>query len=228
MGHMKQTRMKNKTSLSLTLCFACFSSSNSVSDEEYKPSTPNVEGFRVFSYKELKIATSDFKSSNKIGEGSFGSVYKGRLEDGSTVAVKVLSIELESLKGEREFISEIIALADIKHENLITLKGCCISGSNRFLIYDYMEKNSLALAFLGGYECRRKFDWKKRKNIALGIARGLAFLHEEVKPHIMHRDIKPANILLDENFSPKIADFGLAKLFVSDTSHVSTRVAGTL
>lgn len=81
---------------------------------------------------------------------------------------------------------------------------------------------------LGGYESRRKFDWKKRKNIALGIARGLAFLHEEVKPHIMHRDIKPANILLDENFSPKIADFGLAKLFVSDTSHVSTRVAGTL
>lgn len=76
-------------------------------------------------------------------------IFKGRLEDGSTVAVKVLSIELESLKGEREFISEIIALADIKHENLITLKGCCISGSNRFLIYDYMEKNSLALAFLG-------------------------------------------------------------------------------
>ncbi|KNA16239.1 hypothetical protein SOVF_090890 [Spinacia oleracea] len=188
----------------------------------------SLQGFRVFSYKELKTVTNDFKSSNKVGEGSFGSVYKGCLEDGSTVAVKVLSVELESLQGEREFISEITALSNIKHANLISLKGCCISSGNRFLIYDYMENNSIALAFQGGYESRRKFSWKIRKELLLGIAKGLAFLHEEVKPHIVHRDIKPANILLDKNFKPKIADFGLAKLFMDNTSHVSTRVAGTL
>lgn len=206
----------------------CFFPSQNVSDDECIPSVPSLEEFRVFSYKELKTATSDFKSSNKIGEGSFGNVYKGCLKDGSRVAVKVLSVELESLQGEREFISEITTLSGIKHENLITLKGCCITGANRFLIYDYMENNSMALAFLGGIESRRKFSWKLRRDISLGIARGLAFLHEEVEPHIVHRDIKPANILLDENYIPKIADFGLAKLFMDNTSHVSTRVAGTL
>ncbi|KMT06298.1 hypothetical protein BVRB_7g162210 [Beta vulgaris subsp. vulgaris] len=217
----------------LTFCSPCFSASHSFSGDEFSPGASSLQGFRVFSYKELKIATGGFRSSNKVGEGSFGSVYKGFLQDGSTVAVKVLSVELESLQGEREFISEITALADIKHENLITLRGCCISGANRFLIYDYMENNSLALSFLGnnntrGYESRKKFGWKMRRDISLGIARGFAFLHEEINPHIVHRDIKPANILLDKNFLPKIADFGLSKLFTNNTSHVSTRVAGTL
>ncbi|XP_021740446.1 putative serine/threonine-protein kinase [Chenopodium quinoa] len=194
-----------------------------------KPSllgAPTLQGIPVFSYKELKTATSGFKPSNKVGEGSFGSVvYKGCLKDGSIVAVKVL--ELESLQGEREFISEISALSNIIHENLITLKGCCVTATNRFLIYDYMENNSMELAFLGGSESRRKFSWKMRTDVLIGITRGLAFLHEEVHPHIVHRDIKPANILLDQNFVPKIADFGLAKLFLDSVSHVSTRVAGT-
>lgn len=186
------------------------------------------ENFQVFSYKELKIATDSFHPSNKIGEGGFGSVYKGQLRDGTTVAVKVLSVEIESMRGEREFVSELSALTDIKHENLVTLQGCCVEGASRFLVYDYMENNSLAQTLLGAKQNRMKFGWEARRGISLGVGRGLAYLHEEVRPHIIHRDIKAANILLDQNLAPKISDFGLSKLFVDSRSHISTRVAGTL
>ncbi|XP_011094672.1 putative serine/threonine-protein kinase [Sesamum indicum] len=182
--------------------------------------------FRVFSYDELKAATRGFK--NKIGEGGFGSVYKGRLVGNNFIAVKVLSIELETMRGERDFISEIVALSDIKHENLVTLKGCCIDGAQRLLVYDYMENNSISHTFLGAEQNRVKFTWPLRKHVSLGIARGLCYLHEEINPHIVHRDIKASNILLDQNFTPKLADFGLAKLFRDNTSYISTRVAGTL
>ncbi|KAL2502767.1 Protein kinase superfamily protein [Forsythia ovata] len=174
----------------------------------------------------MKTATQGFR--HKIGEGGFGSVYKGRLQDGVFVAVKVLSVELESMRGEREFISEIAALSDIKNENLVTLRGCCIDGAKRLLVYDYMENNSLLHAFLGGEHNRMKFNWTLRRNISLGIAKGVSYLHEEVNPHIIHRDIKASNILLDGNFTPKLSDFGLARLFRDNMSHISTRVAGTL
>ncbi|XP_019262203.1 PREDICTED: putative serine/threonine-protein kinase isoform X2 [Nicotiana attenuata] len=184
--------------------------------------------FTVYSYDELKAATHGFRASNKIGEGGFGSVYKGKLQNGIFVAVKVLSVELESMRGEREFVSEIAALSDIKHENLVNLRGCCVDGANRLLVYDYMENNSLSQTFLGGEQNRSKFTWTLRKEISTGIAKGLSYLHEEVSPHVVHRDIKASNILLDEKFTPKIADFGLARLFSENTSHISTRVAGTL
>ncbi|CAK9187427.1 unnamed protein product [Ilex paraguariensis] len=187
-----------------------------------------TKNFHVFSYKELKAATNGFRSSNKIGEGGFGTVYKGRLGDGTFVAVKVLLVELESLRGEREFIAEIASLFHIKHENLVTLRGCCVEGAKRFLVYDHMENNSLAHTFLGGEKNRMRFSWTLRRDISLGIARGLAYLHEEVNPHIVHRDIKASNILLDQNFTPKVSDFGLSKLFSDNMSHISTRVAGTL
>ncbi|XP_069144846.1 putative serine/threonine-protein kinase isoform X4 [Solanum lycopersicum] len=184
--------------------------------------------FTVYSYSELKAATHGFRASNKIGEGGFGSVYKGRLQDGTFMAVKVLSVELESMRGEREFVSEIAALSDIKHENLVNLRGCCVDGAHRLLVYDYMENNSLSLTLLGGEQNRSKFTWTLRKGVSIGIAKGLSYLHEEVSPHVVHRDIKTSNILLDENFTPKIADFGLARLFTENMSHISTRVAGTL
>ncbi|XP_022143704.1 putative serine/threonine-protein kinase isoform X2 [Momordica charantia] len=186
------------------------------------------EGFRIYSYNELKSATRGFSAANKVGEGGFGSVYKGRLRDGRQIAVKVLSIEKESMRGEREFISELTSLSNIRHENLVGLKGCCVDGSERYLVYDYMENNSLAYALQGVKENRTKLSWQARKDILIGVARGLAYLHEELRPHIVHRDIKASNILLGHDFMPKVADFGLARLLRDNHSHVSTRVAGTI
>ncbi|XP_031284376.1 putative serine/threonine-protein kinase isoform X1 [Pistacia vera] len=209
--------------------FCCTSSFSSVSQIETAiDGGQNHQNFHVFSSNELKTATHGFSSSNKIGEGGFGSVYKGRLQDGTFVAVKVLSIELESMRGEREFISELAALSDIKHENLVKLIGCCIDGTSRYLVYDYMENNSLTHSLLGGEQNRMKFSWEIRRDISLGVARGLAYLHEEIEPHIVHRDIKASNILIDQNFKPKVSDFGLSRLLRDNSSHISTRVAGTL
>nr|XP_018630183.1 putative serine/threonine-protein kinase isoform X1 [Nicotiana tomentosiformis] len=210
---------------------SCFSSSSGTMDtSQINPyDGQRAQKFSVFSYKELKAATHGFRASSRIGEGGFGSVYKGRLEDGSSVAVKVLSIELETMRGEREFISEIAALSDIRHENLVTLRGYCVDGTDRLLVYEYMENNSLTQSLLAGEDHNRsKFTWELRREISKGIAKGLSYLHEEVTPHIVHRDIKASNILLDQNFTPKIADFGLSRLFPEKTSHITTRVAGTL
>nr|XP_043634863.1 putative serine/threonine-protein kinase [Erigeron canadensis] len=210
-------------------CYQCFSSTSEVkmvhkSDKGGESSM----NFRLFSYHELKVASDGFSSKNKVGEGGFGSVYKGHLSDGTIVAIKVLSVEIESMRGEREFISEIAALSDVHHENLVNLHGCCVEGAKRCLVYDYMENNSLAYRFLGGELNRSSFNWTTRKNVSLGVAKALAYLHEEKDPHIVHRDIKASNVLLDHNFNPKVADFGLARLFQDGTSHISTRVAGTL
>ncbi|KAH0635557.1 hypothetical protein KY289_035472 [Solanum tuberosum] len=208
---------------------SCFSSSaDNLEGSQTTYGGQISQNFSVYCYNDLKAATHGFRASNKIGEGGFGSVYKGRLQDGNFMAVKVLSVELESMRGEREFVSEIAALSDIKHENLVNLRGCCVDGAHRLLVYDYMENNSLSLTFLGGEQNRSKFTWTLRKEVSIGIAKGLSYLHEEVSPHVVHRDIKTSNILLDENFTPKIADFGLARLFTENMSHISTRVAGTL
>ncbi|KAH0779522.1 hypothetical protein KY290_005949 [Solanum tuberosum] len=194
----------------------------------YETGGKRVQKFSIFSYKELKVATHGFRASNRIGEGGFGSVYKGRLEDGSFVAVKVLLIELESMRGEREFISEIAALSNIRHQNLVTLRGYCVDGTKRLLVYDYMENNCLSQTLLGEEQNRSKFTWELRREISKGIAKGLSYLHEEVNPHVVHRDIKASNIVLDHKFTPKIADFGLSRLFSKNISHITTRVAGTL
>ncbi|ERN15963.1 hypothetical protein AMTRI_Chr07g74580 [Amborella trichopoda] len=190
------------------------------------PDSPSFRKFHVYSYNDLKIATEDFGESNKIGQGGFGSIYKGKLKNGATVAVKVLSAQ--STQGEREFLNEISAIFDIKHQNLVELYGCCVDGDTRILVYGYLENNSLAQVFLGRESSGIEFDWMRRRTIGLGVASGLAYLHEEVKPHIVHRDIKASNILLDKDLNPKISDFGLAKLFPDDKTHISTRVAGTL
>ncbi|KAI3748400.1 hypothetical protein L6452_11438 [Arctium lappa] len=215
-----------KFSFPCSECF-CSTSEDKVVHKNDK-GEERAKNFRLFSYHELKVASDGFSSKNKVGEGGFGSVYKGRLRDGTIVAIKVLSVELESMRGEREFISEIAALSDVQHENLVTLHGCCVEGAKRCLVLDYMENNSLAYRFLGGEQNRTRFSWTTRKNVSLGVAKALAYLHEEKNPHIVHRDIKASNVLLDHNFNPKVADFGLSRLFQDDTSHISTRVAGTL
>jgi len=187
---------------------------------------PGGKKVRVFSYSELRKATHDFSEANKIGEGGFGSVFRGRLKDGTIVAVKVLSAH--SKQGIREFFTELTAISDIVHENLITLVGCCAEGCHRILVYNYLENNSLAHTLLGkGYSSIR-FNWRVRVKIAIGVAHGIAFLHEEIRPPIIHRDIKASNILLDKDLTPKISDFGLARLLPPNATHVSTRVAGTI
>ncbi|KAK8921794.1 putative LRR receptor-like serine/threonine-protein kinase [Platanthera zijinensis] len=184
-----------------------------------------MENVKLFSHKELRAATEDFFPGNKIGEGGFGSVYKGKLKNGTNVAVKMLSSQ--SKQGVKEFLSEIAAISDIVHENLVELYGVCIEGNYRILVYNYLENNSLAQTLFGANRSNLQFSWRTRCKICIGVARGLAFLHEEVEPHIVHRDIKASNILLDKDLNPKIADFGLAKLLPPNATHVSTRVAGT-
>ncbi|CAN1249016.1 Cold-responsive protein kinase 1 [Linum perenne] len=154
----------------------------------------SLHNIQLYSYKELQVATGNFNRASKIGEGGFGSVYKGTLKDGTVAAIKVLSAD--SRQGTREFLTELQVIANIQHENLVSLYGCCVEASHRILVYGYLDNNSLAHTLL-------------------------------VQPHIVHRDIKASNILLDRELTPKISDFGLAKLFPSHLTHISTRVAGT-
>ncbi|CAD5187790.1 unnamed protein product [Musa acuminata subsp. malaccensis] len=185
-----------------------------------------IENVKIYSYNELRHATEDFSLGNKIGEGGFGYVYKGKLKDGSIVAIKVLSAE--SKQGVREFLNELKAISTIAHENLVKIYGCCVEQDQRILVYNYVENNSLAQTLLGKGYSNIQFTWRIRAKICIGVARGLAFLHEEVQPHIIHRDIKASNVLLDKDLTPKISDFGLARLLPSNMTHISTRVAGTV
>ncbi|XP_077212752.1 putative LRR receptor-like serine/threonine-protein kinase At1g53440 [Tasmannia lanceolata] len=179
-----------------------------------------------FSLKQIKAATNNFNPANKIGEGGFGPVYKGILSDGTIIAVKQLSSK--SKQGNREFINEIGMISAIQHPNLVRLYGCCVEGNQLLVIYEYMENNSVARALIGREEYRLKVDWPTRCKICLGIARGLAYLHEESRLKIVHRDIKATNILLDKDLNAKISDFGLAKLDEEENTHISTRIAGTI
>ncbi|CAL9015739.1 unnamed protein product [Prunus brigantina] len=179
-----------------------------------------------FTFKQIKAATNNFDPINKIGEGGFGSVYKGILLDGTIIAVKQLSSK--SKQGNREFVNEIGMISGLQHPNLVRLYGCCIESNQLLLVYEYMENNSLARALFVPEESPLKLDWPTRQNICIGIARGLAFLHEESALKIVHRDIKTTNVLLDRDLNSKISDFGLAKLDEEENTHISTRVAGTI
>ncbi|KAM3744591.1 hypothetical protein ACB098_06G064600 [Castanea mollissima] len=179
----------------------------------------------LFTLRQIRAATNNFDISNKVGEGGFGSVYKGLLSDGTTIAVKQLSSK--SKQGNREFVNEIGMISALQHPHLVKLYGCCIEGNQLLLVYEYMENNSLARALFGSEECQLKLDWTTRHKICVGIARGLAYLHEESRLKIVHRDIKATNVLLDKYLNPKISDFGLAKLDEEDNTHISTRIAGT-
>ncbi|CAL5030059.1 unnamed protein product [Urochloa decumbens] len=181
---------------------------------------PNVFSY---SYSELKTASENFSSSNLLGEGGYGSVYKGKLTDGSVVAVKQLSET--SHQGKKQFIAEIETISRVQHRNLVKLYGCCLEGNKPLLVYEYMDNGSLDRALFGSG--RLNLDWPTRFEICLGIARGLAYLHEESSIRVVHRDIKASNVLLDANLNSKISDFGLAKLYDDKNTHVSTKVAGT-
>ncbi|XP_075657566.1 proline-rich receptor-like protein kinase PERK13 [Castanea sativa] len=176
-----------------------------------------------FTYEELMEITNGFSRQNVIGEGGFGYVYKGQLPDGRVVAVKQL--KAGSGQGEREFRAEVEIISRVHHRHLVSLVGYCISEQQRMLIYEFVPNKTLEHHMHG--QGMPVLDWTKRIKIALGSAKGLAYLHEDCHPKIIHRDIKSANILLDDAFEAQVADFGLAKLANDTHTHVSTRVMGT-
>ncbi|CAN7077490.1 unnamed protein product [Brassica oleracea var. botrytis] len=178
-----------------------------------------------FTWKQLQAATKNFDEANKLGEGDFGSVFKGELSDGTIIAVKQLSAK--SCQGNREFVNEIGMISGLSHPNLVKLYGCCVEKIQLLLVYEYMENNSLALA-LSGKSNSLKLDWAARQNICIGIAKGLEFLHEGSMIRMVHRDIKSTNVLLDSDLNAKISDFGLARLHEEEHTHISTKIAGTI
>uniref|UniRef100_A0A0D3D5Z2 non-specific serine/threonine protein kinase n=1 Tax=Brassica oleracea var. oleracea TaxID=109376 RepID=A0A0D3D5Z2_BRAOL len=177
-----------------------------------------------FTWKQLQAATKNFDEANKLGEGGFGSVFKGDLSDGTIIAVKQLSAK--SCQGNREFVNEIGMISGLSHPNLVKLYGCCVEKIQLLLVYEYMENNSLALALSG--KSSLKLDWAARQNICIGIAKGLEFLHEGSMIRMVHRDIKSTNVLLDSDLNAKISDFGLARLHEEEHTHISTKIAGTI
>ncbi|RZB50682.1 Cysteine-rich receptor-like protein kinase 2 [Glycine soja] len=184
-----------------------------------------LKGPTKYKYTDLKAATKNFSEKNKVGEGGFGTVYKGTMNNGKVVAVKKLKSG-NSSKIDDEFETEVTLISNVHHRNLLRLLGCCSKGQERILVYEYMANASLDKFLFG--KRKGSLNWKQCYDIILGTARGLTYLHEEFHVSIIHRDIKSSNILLDEQLQPKISDFGLAKLLPGDQSHLRTRVAGTM
>ncbi|XP_038710341.1 putative G-type lectin S-receptor-like serine/threonine-protein kinase At1g61610 isoform X2 [Tripterygium wilfordii] len=179
----------------------------------------------MFSFDFVAASTNNFSEENKLGQGGFGPVYKGKLPGGQDVAVKRLS--RKSGQGLEEFKNEIILIAKLQHRNLVRLLGCCIMGEEKMLLYEYMPNKSLD-CFLFDPAQQTLLDWNKRFIIILGIARGLLYLHRDSRLRIIHRDLKASNILLDEDMNPKISDFGMARIFgVSENEANTNRVVGT-
>ncbi|KAJ6936887.1 hypothetical protein NC652_011543 [Populus alba x Populus x berolinensis] len=190
------------------------------------PSHPSLTlGFTKssFSYGELAAATAGFSQANLIGQGGFGYVHKGALPNGKEIAVK--SLKTGSGQGDREFQAEVEIISRVHHRHLVSLVGYCIEGGQRLLVYEFVPNSTLEFHLHG--KGHPTMGWPTRLKIALGSARGLAYLHEDCHPRIIHRDIKAANILLDYSFEAMVADFGLAKLSSDNYTHVSTRIMGT-
>jgi serine/threonine protein kinase len=182
--------------------------------------------WEAYTLKELLHATNSFHEDNKIGEGGFGSVYWGRTSSGVEIAVKRL--KAMSAKAEMEFAVEVEVLGRVRHRNLLGLRGFYAGGDERLIVYDYMPNHSLITHLHGQLSSDCLLDWPRRMNVAIGSAKGLAYLHHEANPHIIHRDIKASNVLLDAEFESKVADFGFAKLIPEGVTHMTTRVKGTL
>ncbi|KAF3788452.1 Proline-rich receptor-like protein kinase [Nymphaea thermarum] len=180
----------------------------------------------MFDYGELAEATDGFAARNLIGEGGFGFVYKGRLPDGKEVAVKRLK-KTGSPRAERQFQAEVEIISRVHHRNLVSLLGYCICKDQRLLIYEFVLNGTLE-QHLHGSQMPELLNWDRRMNIAVGAARGLAYLHQDCHPQIIHCDVKSSNILLDQTFNPKVSDFGLAILMSDPYGHLTTHVVGTL
>lgn len=182
---------------------------------------------KTFTFRELAAVTRNFRADYLVGEGGFGRVYKGRLENTCQV-VAIKQLDHNGLQGNREFLVEVLMLSLLHHPNLVNLVGYCADGDQRLLVYEYMPLGSLEDHLYDVPPDKRRLDWNTRMKIAAGAAKGLEYLHDKANPPVIYRDLKCSNILLDENYNPKLSDFGLAKLGpVGDKTHVSTRVMGT-
>ncbi|XP_074336635.1 proline-rich receptor-like protein kinase PERK9 [Apium graveolens] len=209
----------------LKLQASVFHGVSNSSGSVYSPRNPGgLSNSRTwYSYEELLDATNGFSEQNLLGEGGFGRVYKGCLPDGREIAVKQLTIG--GGQGEKEFKAEVEIISRVHHRHLVSLVGYCISVNERMLVYDYVPNNNLYFHLHG--KGRPVMEWERRVKVAIGAARGIAYLHEDCHPRIIHRDIKSSNILLDNNFESQVSDFGLAKLALDANTHITTRVMGT-
>ncbi|KAH6790523.1 hypothetical protein C2S51_005529 [Perilla frutescens var. frutescens] len=187
----------------------------------------NIEEVPLFSFETLANATDQFSQNNLLGRGGFGPVYKGKLEDGKEIAVKRLSAA--SGQGFEEFKNEVVVISKLQHRNLVRLLGFCVEKEEKMLIYEYMPNKSLDVClFDPTHPTQNVLNWTKRFNIIEGIGRGLLYLHRDSRLKIIHRDLKPSNVLLDEDWNPKISDFGMARIFGGTQDHGNTaRVVGT-
>ncbi|KAI4312068.1 hypothetical protein MLD38_036923 [Melastoma candidum] len=178
-----------------------------------------------FNLDVITEATENFSDAKKLGQGGFGSVYLGKLPNGQEIAVKRLA--MNSGQGELEFKNEVVLLARLQHRNLVRLLGFCLEGDERLLVYEFVPNSSLD-QFIFDPIKRACLDWDTRYKIIMGIARGLLYLHEDSRLRIIHRDLKASNILLDAVMSPKVSDFGMARLFELDQTQADTnRIVGT-
>ncbi|VAH56027.1 unnamed protein product [Triticum turgidum subsp. durum] len=182
--------------------------------------------FAVFDFNQILEATGNFSEENKLGEGGFGPVYKGRFPDGVEIAVKRL--DADSGQGFIEFKNEVELIAKLQHRNLVRLMGCCSQGEEKILVYEYLPNKSLDF-FIFDEDRKALLDWDKRITIIVGTAEGLLYLHKHSRLRVIHRDLKPSNILLDSEMNAKISDFGLAKIFSSNNADTNTtrKVVGT-
>lgn len=189
--------------------------------DDYKAMKPTR-----YTYADIKKITSQF--SDKLGQGGFGTVYKGQITDEITVAVKLLNCDPKA--DGKDFINEVATIVHIHHVNVVRLVGYCADGCNRALVYEFQPNNSLEKLKYSEENDKNNFlGWEKMQDIAIGIAKGIEYLHQGCAQQILHFDIKPHNILLDQDFNPKISDFGLAKLCSKDQSIVSMTMArGTI
>ncbi|KAL2495134.1 protein serine/threonine kinase [Forsythia ovata] len=184
----------------------------------------NIEELPLYSFEMVENATNNFDMANKLGMGGFGPVFKGKLANGKEIAVKRLSTE--SGQGLEEFMNEVVVISKLQHRNLVRLLGCCVEKGEKMLVYEYMQNRSLDVFLFD--RSQNILDWRKRFNIIEGIGRGLLYLHRDSRLRIIHRDLKPSNILLDEDWYPKISDFGMARIFGGNQNQADTgRVVGT-
>ncbi|KAK3007569.1 hypothetical protein RJ639_014415 [Escallonia herrerae] len=185
----------------------------------------SILSVKTFALAELDEATEKFSSKRVLGEGGFGRVYHGIMGDGTEIAVKLLT--RDSQNGDREYIAEVEMLSRLHHRNLVKLIGICIEGPTRCLVYEVVPNGSVESHLHGADKRKGPLDWDARLKIALGAARGLAYLHEDSNPRVIHRDFKASNVLLEDDCTPKVSDFGLAREATEGSRHISTRVMGT-